>query len=729
MEETKNEDLNQEGKDVNPEMEAQSTETPAADAQEKVETMADEALAKLEVEKSIEALAEEAKAQESIADEVTEVVAEEASTDKAKTEAVVKGVEETISEEVKEEVLVDSAKASSTEEVESDDNHEEDQFAKEELEIPDYSAMTNETLIEEASRLLQMNIVSIKDHFEALKAALYKHLDDERAGKLAEFIEAGNAEMDFEFIQPIKDKFKTIYSTYRSKRDAYYKELGEKLATNLDVKKAIIEEIKGLPNKEGVRVPEKYKQFRELQDRWREVGPVPKSDSATLYNNYHFHVNNFYDFLRISNELREMDFKKNLKAKEALCEQAEKMSEKDIQKGAFEELQKLHKAWKEIGPVDREHSDAVWERFSQATKAIHNKRHEFFEKLKLNQEEKLVEKDVVCKEIEEMVKKPVSTHGAWQKAIKELDSLRQKFKSFGPIHHPKNDEIWERFREANREFNRAKNNFYKGLKKQQSDNLNRKKELLAKVEAIKDSDNWKDTAAELKRIQVQWKKIGYVPKAESDKIWEEFRNACNHFFNRLTNYNNGLDEAFKENLVKKQAMLKEVEAFEISEDGKADMAKLQEMIKTWRSHGRVPRADKEIETTFSQIIDKKFESLKIEKNQGVLMRFENKLASFLDSNDKFKLDKEFDLVRRKIDEAKKEMMQLQNNISFFAHVDDSNPMVKEVNKNISRLEEQVESLKAKLSHGRQFVKNFNAAKEEPKAEEPNTENSEEKSED
>ena len=335
---------------------------------------------------------------------------------------------------------------------------------------------------------------------------------------------------------------------------------------------------------------------------------------------------------------------------------------------------------------------------------------------------------MVCNEIEELVKKPVSTHGAWQKAIKDLEILRKKFKSFGPLHHPKNDEIWERFREANREFNRAKNNFYKGLKKQQSENLNLKKELLGKVEAIKDSDNWKDTAAELKRIQVQWKKIGYVPKAESDKIWEEFRNACNHFFNRLTKFNSGLDEAFKVNLVKKQEMLKEVEAFEISEDGKADMAKLQEMIKTWRGLGRVPRADKEIETTFSHVIDKKFEGLKIEKSQGVLMRFENKLASILEANDKFRLDKEFDLVRRKIDEAKKEMMQLQNNISFFAHVDDSNPLVKEVNKNINRLNEQVETLKAKLTHGRQFVKNFNSAAEEPKQDESKTETTEEKSE-
>jgi len=175
-------------------------------------------------------------------------------------------------------------------------------------------------------------------------------------------------------------------------------------------------------------------------------------------------------------------------------------------------------------------------------------------------------------------------------------------------------------------------------------------------------------------------------------------------------------------------MLKEVEAFEISEDGKADMAKLQEMIKTWRGLGRVPRADKEIETTFSHVIDKKFEGLKIEKSQGVLMRFENKLASILEANDKFRLDKEFDLVRRKIDEAKKEMMQLQNNISFFAHVDDSNPLVKEVNKNINRLNEQVETLKAKLTHGRQFVKNFNSAAEEPKQDESKTETTEEKSE-
>lgn len=676
MEETKNEDLNQEGKDVNINSDAQpENTTPTADEKE-------------EPKESIKA------DKEVVAEELTEGPA-------AKAEEQVSEKEETSETEVKSETEKDA------DEVESDDHHEEDKFAKEELEIPDYSAMKPESLLDEGTKLLQMNIASVKDHFEALKIALFKHLDDEKATKLAEFVDAGNAEMDFEFIQPLREKFKSIYSDYRYKKDAYYKELSEKLATNLDVKKAIIEEIKNLPNKEGVRVPEKYKHFRELQDRWREVGPVPKPDSATLYNNYHFHVNNFYDFLRISNELREMDFKKNMAAKEALCEKAEAMATKDVEKGAFEELQKLHKAWREIGPVDREHSDAIWERFSAATKAIHNKRHEFFEELKANQEEKLIEKEKVCQEIEVVVQRKVSSHGGWQKAIKELDALRQKFKAFGPLHHPKNDEIWERFREANREFNKAKNNFYKGLKKQQAENLNKKKELLARVEAIKDSDAWKETAAELKQIQVQWKKIGYVPKAESDKIWEQFRNACNHFFNRLTEFNAKLDEGFKDNLLKKQEMLKEVEAFEISDDGKADMSKLQDMIKTWRAIGRVPSADKDIERTFSNIIDKKFESLKIEKSQGVLMRFENKLASFLENNDKFKLDKEFDLVRKKIDEAKKEMMQLQNNISFFAHVDDKNPMVKEVNKNIKRLEDQVEMLKAKLKHGRNFVKKFN----------------------
>ncbi|MCT4624490.1 MAG: DUF349 domain-containing protein [Schleiferiaceae bacterium] len=586
MEETKNNDLNQEGNEVNPNVESQAETTPAADAKENSE--------------------QETNAEAQVAEQDSEPA------------------QKTVSEA---ENPSDESEVDTThDEVESDDHHEEDQFAKEELEIPDYSSMSNEVLVKEAKSLLEKNVVSVKDHMEALKIALYKHLEDERNAKLHEFVEAGNSEIDFEFHQPIKDEFKQIYNTYRSNRDSYYKDLSQQLATNLDVKKQIIEEIKDLPNKEGIRVPEKYKTFRELQDRWREVGPVPKGDSATLYNNYHFHVNNFYDFLRISNELRELDFKKNLAAKEELCEKAEAMGKQEIKKGAFDELQKLHKAWREIGPVDREHSDAIWERFSNATKAIHQKRHEFFEELKVNQEEKLVEKEAVCQEIETMVQKPVKSHGAWQKAIKELDALREKFKSFGPIHHPKNDEIWERFREANRIFNRAKNNYYKELKKQQAENLNRKKALLEKVEAIKDSDNWRETASELKRIQQQWKKIGYVPKAESDKIWEAFRNACNHFFNRLTEHNNKQDEGFKENLTKKQEMLKDVEAFKASEDGKADMVKLQEMSKKWRSIGRVPRSDKDIEVKFSQIMDKNYEGLKLERNQGILLRFENKLS-------------------------------------------------------------------------------------------------------
>ena len=420
-----------------------------------------------------------------------------------------------------------------------------------------------------------------------------------------------------------------------------------------------------------------------------------------------------------------MDFKKNLKAKEELCLRAEAVLAKEVKKGTFDELQKLHKAWREIGPADREHSDAIWERFSKATKEIHSKRHEFFEKLKENQEQVLEEKDVVCKEIEELVTKPAASHGAWQKTIKELNALRDKFKSFGPIHHPKNDAIWERFREANRVFNKAKNNFYKGLKKQQHENLNRKKELLARVEAIKDSDAWKDTAQELKKIQNDWKKIGYVPKVESDKIWNEFRNSCNHFFNRLTEFNNKLDEKFVEHFEQKQTLLKEVEAFENSEDGKADLGKLQAYIKQWRNIGRVPRKEKEIENKFNAVIDKKFDSLKMERGQSILIRFENKINSFLESADQFKIDREFEIIRKRIDEVKKEMLQLQNNISFFAHVDENNPMVKEVNKNINRHQEQIEMLKAKLSHGRQVIKNFGKSKEEEAAKPPKGENEKE----
>lgn len=589
-------------------------------------------------------------------------------------------------------------------EVESDEHEEVDEYAAESKEMPDYAHMPVNKLVSEASKLLKDRpIQEIKDEMEAIHSAAIKTLDDIRNEKLHHFVEEGGNEIDFHYDQPHRKEIQDIYRDYKKQRAAYYKQLEEQLNLNLDVKKAIVEEIKNLPNIEG-SVPDKYHRFRELQDRWHNTGPVPRAESSELWNNYHFHVDNFYDFLNISNQLRELDFKKNLEAKTLLCEEAEALAEKEADHGTFTTLQELHSKWKKTGPVDREHREPMWERFSEATKKVHEKRHDFFKKLREDREVLIERKRDLIAKMKEFNLEAFKTHGAWQKAIKEMDELRTNFRQIGRINLAENDVVWEEFREVNRSFNRAKNAFYKQLKAQHHKNLERKQALLARAEELKDSDDWHDAANELKRIQSDWKKIGYVPKSESDKIWKAFRSACNHFFDRLTEHNKDRDKQFEGNLKVKQELLKELKEWDPTDkkDGKQE---LKTFINKWKDAGRVPRGNREIENEFNTLLDERFKTLKINRKEASMIRFENKVHNLIDSENRRELNKQDDMLYRKIEEAEKELRQLENNIQFFAHADENSPIVKEANRNIARQKEQIELLKEKRKQLRQMRNN------------------------
>ncbi len=622
--------------------------------------------------------------------------------------------------EAVEETPVDTTEEDAKE-VESDEHEEVDEYASDSKELPDYGHMPVSKLVAEASKLLgEKGVQEIKEEMEAIHAAAIKTLDDIRNEKLHAFVEEGGNEIDFHLDQPQRKEIQDIYRDYKKQRSAYYKQLEEQLNLNLDVKKAIVEEVKNLPNSEG-SVPDKYNRFRELQDRWHNTGPVPRSESSELWNNYHHHVDNFYDFLRISNQLRELDFKKNLEAKTALCEEAEALSEKEADRSTFTALQELHAKWKKTGPVDREHREPMWERFSEATKKVHEKRHDFFKKLREDREILIERKRELVENMRAFDTSGLKTHGAWQNAIKQIDELRNDFRNIGRINLPENDVVWEEFREVNRSFNRAKNAFYKALKADHQNNLEKKRKLLARAEELKESTDWHNTASELKRIQADWKKIGYVPKSESDKIWKAFRSACNEFFNRLTAHNKEKDKEYEGNLKAKQEVLAELKAWDPT-DSKAAKKELKAFISKWKDAGRVPRGNREIENEFNTLLDEYFKKLKVNRKEASLIRFENKVHSLIDSENRRELDKQEDQLLRKIDEAKKELIQLENNIQFFAHVDEKNPIVREARKNIDRQKEQIELLIAK----RKQLKKMRTAPPPPVVEEKTEETNSEK---
>lgn len=589
-------------------------------------------------------------------------------------------------------------------EVESDEHSEVDEYAAEHKLLPDYDLLSVKEMVLEADKLLKSREAhEIKDEMEALYTAAIKALDDIRNEKLQAFVAEGGHEIDFFYEQPERGAIRQLYREYKAKKRDHYKKLEEQLSANLDVKKAIIEELKALPNNEG-SVNSKYTRFRDLQDRWHNTGPVPRTESNELWNNYHHHIDNFYDFLRISNQLRDLDFKKNLEAKTALCEEAEALSEMEVGPDSFKALQELHSKWKRVGPVDREHSEPIWERFSAASKKVHDKRHDFYRELRLQRETLIQRKNEIVAEIKKINLEELHTHSAWQSAIKTVSDFRDEFKNIGRINLPINDAIWEEFRAANRAFNLAKNEFYKALKADHQKNLDIKHALLQRANELKDSTDWRTAANELKRIQADWKKVGYVPKVESDKIWKEFRQACNHFFKRLTEHHKEAEKELHTNLETKKALFEKLQAWQPTDAKDKGVSELKEIIAKWKAAGRLPRKNANLDNEFSTLLDAHFKTLNLNKREATMIHFENKVSTMLDADLQRQLDREEEDLRKKIDEAKKELNQLENNILFFAHVNDKNPILRDAKKNIERQKEFVDLLVSKLKMMRKMQK-------------------------
>ncbi len=603
-----------------------------------------------------------------------------------------------------------------TREIESDEDHEGDH--PDELEMPDYGSFSLEDLVSSAEKLVkEQPIQKIKDHIESIRKYLLKHLNEERSEKLAEFVENGGVEMDFEYIQPLREKFRPIFQEYRAKRRKYYDELSAKLDSNLLTKTNLIEKLKEIVTKEE-SIGDTFKEFNQIQEEWRSTGPVPRNKSNDLWRTYHFHVENFYEFININKELRDLDYKKNKEAKQQLIEQAKEILSLDNLKDAFAKLQKLHKEWRRTGPVEPDSREPLWEEFSDITKKFHEKREEFYAKLREKSKELLVEKRNLVEKIKEFPRN-FTRHHEWQNAIKEIGEIQEQFKKIGRLNIPENDEVWEELKAALRDFNHAKNEFYKDLKKDHQENLAKKRALLEKAESLKDSEDWRNTANELKRIQADWKKIGHVPKSESDKIWKSFRKACNHFFDRMTENNKKADKAFEANQAQKEEILAELESITIDPKNKKEaLSSIKTFINRWKEVGPVPRNQRnKVDGKFNKIIDGLFKSIDMDREESQRIRFENKMDNLADEGGVDKLYSERDFLKRKLQEAQSELRQLETNMSFFSSSDPNSSIVKEAQKSIDTQARAVDALKKQLSMLTAKVKDIIKAEAAEQAEE------------
>lgn len=561
----------------------------------------------------------------------------------------------------------------------------------------DYHSMSMENLVGELQRLVKNEKVqAINKHVNGIKHEFDLKFQDFIEHKKEEFVANGGNEIDFRYNSVTKRQFNEVYSEFREKRDQYYKNLEKSLKSNLENRLEIIEELKGLVNVDE-DMNATYKNFKELQERWRNAGPVPRNSYNDVWRTYHHHIEIFYDFLHLNRELRDLDFKHNLEEKLKLVDRAEALAtEPDLGK-AFRELQTLHKIWKEdIGPVAKEQREEIWERFSNATKVMHQRRQEQFKELDKQYEKNLEKKKDLIASIAAISEKVADNHRGIQQQIKEVESLRDQFFKAGKVPQKDNEATWSAFKEAVRSFNRNKNAFYKNLKKDQHTNLEKKKALLKLAVELKDSDDYNMATPEMKRIQSEWKKIGHVPRKFSDKIWKEFKDACNHYFNRLHSQRNEEQKGEYENYEKKNAILDRLRAFKLTGEKKKDLDIIKAFINEWKGQGRLPYNKRHINGKFNKIIDAVLKKLGVSKQEAELMKYGNKIQRLANADNENAIGKERTFIRRKITESKDEVRQLENNLQFFSDASEDSPLVQEVIKNIERHKEALSTWKGKL---------------------------------
>lgn len=583
---------------------------------------------------------------------------------------------------------------------ESNAEESEDETLKDRHDIPmlDYSEMSMDTLVDELEKLAQVEkVMSVKEHVEELKKEFlnkYNHFIDEKKDEY--HAENPDTTEDFEYHLPLKSKFDIFYKQIKAKQNAHFKSLQNNLQANLNRRLEIVEEIKNLINPQE-NIKDTLKHFNELRDEWKNIGPIPRDKYNHVWNNFHFHVENFYDYLHLDREARDLDFKHNLELKQKIIARVEELvNEVDIAK-AFRELQDLHRIWKEeIGPVDREHREEIWNQFSALTKQMHDKREGLFATQRERETANLEIKKEIISQIEALAKEEVTVHSQWQGLIEKVEALRNAFFSAGKVPSEVNEVTWAEFKTAVRNFNSHKNAFYKDIKKEQNDNLNKKNALVEKARAMSLSEDFAATTPLMKQIQEEWKQIGHVPRKYSDKVWKEFKDACNQYFDRMKATRNEANSEEIEAFDKKKEYLEQLKEFQLVGDHKTDLDAIKAHIEQWKSFGKVPFSRRHIEGKFNKILDALFEKLSMSKKESDMMRFSNKLGQLAGSDDSRKLEGEKIFIMRKIDELQSEIFQLENNIQFFTHAKKDNPMVKEVFKNIEKHKDELKTWRDKL---------------------------------
>ena len=535
-----------------------------------------------------------------------------------------------------------------------------------------------------------------KEEVEYLKASFYKLHIAEREAKLKAYLDAGGDPEQYQYTpDPVEESFKAEMGIIKEKRAKIFKEMEAEKQENLTKKLAIIDRIKAM-----ITTPDEanknYKEFKALQEQWREIKNVPADKANELWRNYQLYVEQFYDMLRLNSEAREYDFKKNFELKTALCEAAEKLADEEDVISAFHQLQKLHQEYREIGPVAKEQREEIWNRFKAASSVINKRHQQHFEGVRAKEEDNLARKTVLCEKVEAIAAEENKGSGDWEKHTKQIIDIQTEWKTIGFAPQKMNVKIFERFRAACDDFFGRKAAYFKGLKDTFKENADKKRALIEKAKALQDSTDWKSTGDKFIALQKEWKTIGMVPKKLGDQLWAEFLGACNAFFEARNAAGAGQRGEERENLDKKLEIIEKLKAVaEETGDGLAE--KVQKLVEEYNAIGHVPFKEKDkLYKEYHAVLDKLYKDLNISTAKRKLSNFKQNLKQVAERGENA-LDNERARLFRQYEALKQEIQTYENNLGFLnASSKKGNSLIDEMNRKVQKLKDDMNLVREKI---------------------------------
>ena len=555
---------------------------------------------------------------------------------------------------------------------------------------------TKKEVVERVKELAHGEDIPQKEEVDYLKTVFYKLHTAEREATLKAFIEGGGDPETYQ-ITPDEDEevFKAEMGLIRERRAQYLKEQELEKEANLQRKLEIIEKIKAM-----LTTPEEanqsYQDFKALQQEWKEIKNVPAANASELWRNYQLYVEQFYDLLKLNNEAREYDFKKNLETKTKLCEAAETLAELDDCISAFRQLQELHTKYRETGPVAKEFREEIWQRFKAASTIINKRHQQHFEELRAREEENLQKKTELCEKIEAINTREMKGSADWDNATKEIIAIQAEWKNIGFAPQKMNVKIFERFRIANDEFFSKKAEFFKNIKSQYAENLEKKQKLVEKAKQLADSTEWKKTGDKLIQMQREWKNIGYVPRKQGNQLWKEFLGACNKFFDARNKLNAGARSEEHANLDKKREIIAKLNEL-VENAGEHLQKNMQDLIAEYNAVGHVPFKEKDkVYQEYHEVMDKLYKTLRSNNAKRHIHNFKNNLKNVAEKGVNA-LDNERGRLLRRYDQLRAEITTYENNLGFLnAASKKGNSLVEEMNRKVEKLKEDLKLVKEKI---------------------------------